>query len=76
MALPASQHAFWEGAGVLLGIYLIITGVLLFLRGQKIIGGLNVLFGIISVIVDGFIFLPHYKSCFLLVRFRKILFLF
>ena len=61
--LPLWTHLTFEIAGVALGIVLTITGTYLVRqkrRKLKTIGVLNLIGGIGSIIVDGFIFLPSW----------------
>lgn len=67
----STSHIFWESMGVLLGIYLIVLGLIILLENFKIItvnlpkillysSILNIIFGIIGIVIDGFYFIPSF----------------
>jgi hypothetical protein len=59
MTISVDTHIFWEGIGVVLAFYLIITGIMLIAMKDDDrnvwvpIACINILFGLTGIIVDG-----------------------
>lgn len=57
-------HQFWEVMGVLAGIILLITGIIILQKTKKnslkTIGWMNIILGILNIIVDSFFFLSWF----------------
>ena len=64
--LEASQHIVWEKLGVLLGVFLVVESLLSMKYSTdqrewvKVGRGIRLIAGIISIYMDGFVFLKSF----------------